>query len=194
LANKAKQTLCDLQSNKDADALRVLLADMHDDLSGKVGRFRLIADLSAELGPMGAMMSGEEVVFPAWVEAQSSFVHGNYAATVLLCQALVEHILAARLTSEKDGEAVSSRVSFKDTLNRCVVRGVITQQDADDFLRLVGLRNPLSHYRTVDDHSNLVQRALNTTLPAGAHLLNDASFAISMVIRLLALPVFRMEH
>jgi hypothetical protein len=188
----AKQIQSDLLSKiEDVDALRVLLADMHDDLNGKVGRFRLVAELSAALGSMGAMMPGGETVFPAWTEARSSFVHGNYVATVLLCQGIAEHILAAHLTLGINGEEPSNRISFNETLNRCVARDVITQEDADDLRRLMGLRNPLSYYRTVDDPSNLSQRILNTMLPAEAHLLNDASFAMSMAIRLLALSVFR---
>jgi hypothetical protein len=191
----AKQIQSDLLSGiKDADALRVLLADMHGDLNGKVGRFRLLADLSTSLGSTGTMMPGGETAFAAWTEARSSFVHGNYVATVLLCQGLAEHILAAHLTLGIDGEELPNLISFNETLNRCVARDVITQQDADDLRRLMGLRNPLSHYRTVDDPSKLSQRVLDTMLPAEAHLLNDASFAMSMAIRLLTLPVFQLGH
>jgi hypothetical protein len=191
----AKQIQSDLLSGiKDADALRVLLADMHGDLNGKVGRFRLLADLSTSLGSTGTMMPGGETAFAAWTEARSSFVHGNYVATVLLCQGLAEHILAAHLTLGIDGEELPNLISFNETLNRCVAGDVITQQDADDLRRLMGLRNPLSHYRTVDDPSKLSQRVLDTMLPAEAHLLNDASFAMSMAIRLLTLPVFQLGH
>ncbi len=190
-----RQIQSDLLSNvKDVDALQVLLADMHDDLNGKVGRFRLLTELSAALGAMGATMLDGETVVPIWTEARSSFVHGNYVATVLLCQVLAEHILAVQLNLGVDSEKLSNQISFNDTLNRCVARDVITQQDADDLCRLMGLRNPLCHYRTVDDPSNLLNRVLNTTHPTEAHLFNDASFAISMAIRLLAQPVCRLGH
>jgi len=39
------------------------------------------------------MLPGGQVAFAAWVEAKSSFVHGNYVATVLLCQSLAEQVL-----------------------------------------------------------------------------------------------------
>jgi hypothetical protein len=189
----AKQTECDLPPNvNDVDALRVLLEDMHDDLNGKVGRSRLLAELSAAVEPMGTMMLGGETVSPVLTEARSSFVHGNYVATVLLCQGIVEHILAPHVKFEINSEDLPSCISFNDTLNRCVAQDVITQRDADDLCRLMGMRSPLSHYRVVDDPSNLSRGVLNTTDPTEAHLFNDASFAMSMAIRLLALPVFRL--
>jgi hypothetical protein len=177
---------------KDVDVFRILLADLHDDLPGKVARFRQLADLSAALGSEGTMMPGGETALAAWTEARSSFVHGNYVATVLLCQGLAEHLLAAHLTLGLDGEELPSRVSFTDTLSRCVARGVVAQRDADDLRRLMNLRNPLTHYRSIDDPSNLSRRVLDTRLPAQTHLLTDATFAMSMAIRLLALPVFRL--
>jgi hypothetical protein len=139
-------------------------------------------------------MIGGEMVLPILTEARSSFVHGNYVATVLLCQRLAEHILAAHVNFEISSEELPSQVPFNDALSRCIARDVITQQDADDLCRLMGLRSPLSRYRVVDDPSNLSPGALNTTHPTEAHLFNDASFAMSIAIRLLALPVFRLEH
>ncbi|KGU62448.1 hypothetical protein Y037_2377 [Burkholderia pseudomallei MSHR983] len=137
-------------------------------------------------------MPGGETVLAAWTEARSSFVHGNYVATVLLCQGLAEHMLAAHLTLGLDSEELPDRVSFNDTLKRCVARDVITQQDADDLRRLMNLRNPLTHYRSIRDPSNLSRRVVDSMIPAETHLLTDATFAMSMAIRLLALPVFRL--
>jgi hypothetical protein len=66
-------------------------------LQGKVTRFRYLFDLGVELGTYRTMLFGGHVTYNAWVEARSSFVHGNYVATVLLCQSLVENLLAAFL-------------------------------------------------------------------------------------------------
>ncbi|AOR68832.1 hypothetical protein BBJ41_15600 [Burkholderia stabilis] len=181
-----------LDTINDVDAFRILVADLHDDLVGKVARFRQLADLSVALGSLGTLMPGGETASAAWTEARSSFVHGNYVATVLLCQGLAEHMLAAYLTIGLDAEELPDRVSFNDTLKRCVSRDVITVQDADDLRRLMNLRNPLTHYRSIDDPSNLSRRVLNSMIPAETHLLTDATFAMSMAIRLLALPAFRL--
>jgi len=181
-----------LSGVKDVDVFRLLIADLHDDLDGKVARFHQLADLSTALGSMGTMLPGGETVLAAWTEARSSFVHGNYMATVLLCQVLAEHILAAHLTLGLDGERLPDRVSFNDTLHRCVTRGVIAPQDSDDLRRLMSMRNPLTHFRSIDDPSNLSRRVVDTRLPAETHLLADATFALGMAIRLLSLPVFRL--
>lgn len=57
---------------------------------------------------------------------------------------------------------------------------------------LMELRNPLSHFRNIEDPSNLSRRAVESSLPAEVHLLQDATFAIGMAIRLLSLPEFRL--
>jgi hypothetical protein len=177
---------------RDLDLVRLLLADLHDDLTGKIERFHQLADLSTALGSGGTMMPGGETTYAAWMEARTSFIHGNYIATVLLCQGLAEHLLAAHIAIGINGEELPARIAFQETLRRCLARDVITQRDADDLQRLMALRNPLSHYRSVDDPSNLSRRVLDTMASAESHLRADGSFAISMAIRLLALPSFRL--
>jgi len=176
----------------DVALFRILLADLHDDLQGKVARFHQLADLSTALGASGTMLPGGETAFIAWTEARSSFVHGNFVATVLLCQGLAEHALAAHLAIGIRGEEVPNRISFNDTLKKCVERGELTQTDSDDLRRLMSLRNPLSHYRSPDDPANLSRRVLDTRMSAETHLLNDATFAIGMAIRLLSMEAFRL--
>src|SRR3954447_22245814 len=101
----------------DLQLVQLLLADLHDDLSGKVARFRQLSDLSTALGFYGTMLPGGETTLAAWTEARTSFVHGNYAATVMLCQALAEHMLAAHLSMGLEDQGFSKRISFSDTLN-----------------------------------------------------------------------------
>jgi hypothetical protein len=42
----------------DLDLVRHLLADLHDDLAGKIARLRQLVDLSGTLGSSGTMLSG----------------------------------------------------------------------------------------------------------------------------------------
>lgn len=174
------------------DLVRLLLAELHNDLSGRVGRYRQLADLSANLGSEGAMITGGEVAFAAWCEARSSFVNGNFVATVLLCQALAEQMLAAYLDLGLDGEPLPRRVTFRETLDRCEARGILSADDVQDLKRLADLRNPLSHHRHIDDPTNLSRRVLNERIAGEEHLRRDATFAITMAVRLLALPAFRI--
>jgi len=118
-----------LSGISDLDAFRHLLADLHDDLPGKVTRFRHLADLGGALGSQGTMLFGVAATFNAWTEARSSFVHGNFAATILLCQSLVENLRAAVLHASLMKEDLPPRIAFRDTLKRCQDRNLISGQD-----------------------------------------------------------------
>ncbi|WER08077.1 hypothetical protein PUH89_12110 [Rhodobacter capsulatus] len=69
---------------------------------------------------------------------------------------------------------------------------MISDNDVKDLERLMSLRNPLSHFRHVDDASNLERRSLD----GGAHpdvlIRRDADFAIGLAARVLAKPGFRL--
>ncbi|MBN9249854.1 MAG: hypothetical protein J0I86_04615 [Mesorhizobium sp.] len=170
--------------------VQILLADLHDDLSGKVARFRQLTDISSTLGPGGTLIHGGEVAYTAWIEARTSFIHGNYIATVLLCQSLAEHLLAAYISISFDAEKMPKRISFRDTLRRCISRQLFDEAFSLELLTLMDIRNPLSHYRDIDDPSNLSRRALDTRMSAIEHLRRDASFSLSVAIKLLSLPPF----
>ena len=150
----------------DLDLIRHLLADLHDDLDGKLARFRELVDLSASLGSSGTMLFGGETSFALWREARWSFIHGNFVATVLLCQGLAENLLASFLLAGLPFEDLPKRVAFAETLKRCVGRSILSEIDAADLKRLMGLRNPLSHFRDLDDETNLSRRVLSTFEPA----------------------------
>lgn len=176
----------------DIDAVRLLLADMHDDLAGQVLRFRHLTDLCGAIGTQGTMLFGGSVTFSAWTEARSSFVHGNFVATVLLCQSLIENLLAAFLHGGLMIDDLPPRVAFREILKRCQERKLVTEQDADDLERLMSLRNPLTHFRTLGDAQNLDRRAITDGLPSEALIEQDAWFAIGLAVRMLAKPEFRL--
>lgn len=141
----------------DIDLVQLLLADLHDDLPGKVARFRQLTDLSATLGGDGTLMPGGETTYNTWLEARASFVHGNYIATVMLCQGLAEHLLAAYLELGLSDEPLPKRVQFSHTLDRCIQRQIVSETEASDLRRLMDLRNPLSHYRNISDLHNITR-------------------------------------
>lgn len=176
----------------DLDFARLLLAEMHDDLHGKISRFRMLTDFSLDLGRNGTMIPGGHAAYCAWIEARSSFVHGNFVATVLLCQGLVEHLLAAHLHVDLLIEDIPNRIPFRETLRRCRERDVIDDQDVADLQKLMALRNPLSHFRHVDDPGNLDRRSLDTRQHGADLIRHDAVFAIGLAVRMLAKPAFRL--
>ena len=112
------------------------------------------------------MLFGGEITDAAWREARWSFIHGNFAATVLLCQGLAEHLLGSFLHAALLIDDLPKRVSFAETLRRCQDRKVISDRDATDLRRLMELRNPLSHFRDLNDPAGLTGRVLSTMEPA----------------------------
>ena len=181
-----------LSDLSDLDFVRHLLADLHDDLPGKVGRFRMLTDLGGQMCRSGTMIFGGHAAYHAWVEARSSFVHGNYAATILLCQGLVEHLLAAYLHAGLLVDDIPDRIQFADTLRRCREREVVSDEDVTDLRRMMALRNPLSHFRHVDDGSNLDRRSIDESRSADDLLRHDAIFSIGLAVRMLSRPAFRL--
>jgi len=181
-----------LSDLSDLDFVRHLLADLHDDLPEKVGRFRMLTDLGGQMGRSGTMIFGGPAAYHGWVEVRASFVHGNFLATILLCQGLAEHLLAAYLHAGLLVDDIPERIQFADTLRRCRERDVISDQDVTDLRRMMDLRNPLSHFRHVDDGSNLDRRMIDTGVSAEELLRRDATFSIGLVVMILAKPAFRL--
>lgn len=175
----------------DLQAAQWLVGELHDDLRGRVARFQQLNDLCANLGSTGTIIPGE-VAYSAWVEARSSFVNGNYVATVMLCQGLAEQMLASHLTLSLRAPELPKKIGFQDTLSRCVEQGVIEPSLAGQLKQLMELRNPLSHFRRMDDPESLSRRALDSQTPAQVTLLRDATFAIGVAVDLLASAAFRL--
>jgi hypothetical protein len=126
----------------DVESARYLLADMHDDLRGRIMRIRYLTDLGADLGSEGTMLFGGYTTYTAWFEASSSFIYGNYASTTPLCQALAENLLAASLQGGMMMDDLPPRIQFRETLKRCQIQGLLDDRDCVDLERLMILRNP----------------------------------------------------
>jgi hypothetical protein len=175
----------------DTDLLRNLLAELHDDLPGRLSRFRFLMDMGATLGSQGTMIFGGHPAALAYGEARSSFVNGNFLATIVLCQSLAEHLLAGFLHAALVQD-VPRKVQFRDTLKICKERGMLTEQDVVDLTRLSELRNPVTHFRHLDDASHLERRAINAREPVLDVLESDAHFAMALAVRLLGKRPFRL--
>jgi hypothetical protein len=137
-----------LSEMSDIAAVRLLLADFHEDLPSRVARLRYLNELGANLGSADTMLFGGITSYYAWMEARSSFVHGNSVATILLCQSLIENLLGAVLYAAGFDD-LPSRIQFTDTLDRCSEIGLVTDQELDELKRLASLRNPLTHFRDI---------------------------------------------
>lgn len=122
--------------------LQLFLRDLHDDLPGRITRMRYLGDQAGTLGSAGTMILGGSPAYNAFAEARSSFVNGNYAATIILCQAMAENLLAAAI--QLDGGLVPNRVAFAETLRLCEGKGYLTGHDSvsSRSSQTCGIRSP----------------------------------------------------
>ena len=183
-------------------ALKTLLADLHDDLEGRVERLRLLIAIESDFGQgRGLLLPGGTPAQFAYLETRQAFVLGSFLSVILLSQCMLENVLAAQVGLEavsreiKGGEPIemSSRPSFRQTITNCRTVGIINEEDEDDLIRLSDLRNALSHFRDVNDQSHLDRRAMDQRLAAAQICEQDARFAIVVFIRILAKSEFRFR-
>lgn len=174
----------------ETEFLQLLIRDLHDDLPGRITRLRYLGDQARTLGPSGTMIMGGSPAYNALAEARSSFVNGNYAATVILCQAMAENLLAAVLGM--DGTDVPNRINFAETLSICESKGYISLHDRAELKKLGTLRNPLAHFRSMDDPTHVDRRSMEAKAHFGEILERDAFFAIALIMRILAKRPFRV--
>jgi hypothetical protein len=106
-------------------------------------------------------------------------------------QAIVENLLAGFLHGGLMDE-LPPRIQFEETLRRCQAKELLTAEDVTDLKGLVSLRNPLTHFRDVNDEYSLDRRSISTSRHAGEILGADAWFAIRLATRMLAKEPFRL--
>lgn len=176
----------------DLDVAQQLLAELHDDIRGRVGRLHMLADLSRELGLCGAMIPGGTIAYRAWSEARGSFINGHFVATVLLCQGMMEHMLASDLEMGIDPMEMPPKASAKTIRKRSREVGLISPDEERELELLERLRNPLTHHRKVNDPEHIDQQALLEKAHSSDILERNAVFAITLVMRMLAKPSFRL--
>ena len=97
-------------------ALKVLLADLHDDLQGRVERLRLLIAVESDFGQgRGLLLPGGMPAQFAYVETRHAFVSGNFLSVILLSQCVLENILGSQIGIEsvsreiKGGQAIGLR-------------------------------------------------------------------------------------
>jgi hypothetical protein len=183
-------------------ALKILLADLHDGLDGRVARLRLLMALEFDFGNgQGLLLPGGTPAQAAYIETRHAFVVGNFLSVILLSQCLLENILAAQLGLDADSLEIhgvaptrqKDRPDFRKTIVACKASGVLNDEDVRDLTRLADLRNALAHFRTVADPSHLDRRSIHEQRAAVEICEDDARFAIGVFIRVLAKSVFRFK-
>jgi len=97
---------------------------------------------------------------------------------------LSKNLLAAFLHAGLMIDDLSPRIAFRDTLKCCQDRDLISGYDSGELQRLMSLRNPLSHFRTVADYQHIDRRAIRTGIRFDTLIEQDAKLAIGLAVHM----------
>ena len=117
-------------------------------------------------------------------EIQRCYLYEFDQAVVLLCLAYVERELAAMLY-EKKGWRQAADARLKGLLVKGVEEDLLTDQEADVFLKLARVRRPYAHFK--GSRGPTVPKMEDYPVPPAGEIAKDAARAI----RTLALFLFR---
>ena len=173
----------------DMELAHLLIKDLQADFEARFTRLKELAELEVPSSSKGGkLLFGGAASLLAYTEVRSSFVFGHFAATVLLSQMLLEHLLAS--VAGMMGEQLGKKPEFKKTLATCQKRGLLTTIEVTDIGRLISIRNPLMHYRDTEDADHLMRRGIREGRETSDLCEDDARFAIGLITRLLGKSPF----
>ncbi len=165
-----------------ADTPAKLEADIRaaDDASlvERIERLRLLEE---EFGPPADMgLVGGIGALLAIGELKSSFLCGNYMATIFLCQTFVEHSLAGPFALAGEDEHVEKGMCY--LIDESLARKSISSALAARLHELREMRNPYTHPRILQKNQSLLDRVIKTTQNPFSMALTDATEAIRIVV------------
>ena len=124
------------------------------------------------IGGIGAMF--------AYPELQSSFLNGNYMATIFCCQTFAEHSLAGGYALNGQDELVES--GFKKLIDQSLADGTISALIAERLHELREMRNPYTHPRIIQKWQSLLDRVVASKSDPYSMAEKDARDAIQILV------------
>ncbi len=151
------------------------------DASSRAARLGRLEFLIAEFGPPADMvLIGGLGAMLAIQELKSSFLNGNYMATILCCQTFVEHSLAGGYAlNGQDALVESGSVKL---INQSHADGAITAHIAERLHELREMRNPYTHPRVIQKRQSILDRLVATKSELYSMAEKDARDAIKIVV------------
>ena len=159
-----------------------LLADIQEaDTASRATRLERLEFLLAEFGPPADMMliGGIGAMF-AIQELQSSFLNGNYMATIFCCQTFAEHSLAGGYALGGQDELVES--GFNKLIHQSLADGTISARIAERLHELRQMRNPYTHPRIIQKRQSLLDRLVARKSDPHSMAERDARDAIQILV------------
>ena len=155
-----------------------------EDVASRPIRISRLAFVTNEYGPpRHLLIPGGFVPAHAFEEARWCYVNGQFIGCVLLCQVVLEHILAGQFyLMGKDRIAESG---FKNLCTEAETERFISAEERKIFDSLRVKRNPYVHPRGMDRADRIERRIMLEESDIYEILDEDARLAIGAVFRLL---------
>ncbi len=115
-----------------------------------------------------------------FAEARTTFVNGDFASTLLVAQAFIEHRLQHWVAAR--GEHKLAKKGPSANLEYCRTEVVLNEIVIDGLDELRRVRNPFAHLRPFDDPDSLFQRVLNRMEEPDAVMEDDAFRAFTLML------------
>lgn len=118
--------------------------------------------------------------YAVFSEARSTYINGDFVATVMVAQAFVEHRLQAYL--EARGERQLARAGLARILRFIRKRGLLDPVVVRGLDHLRNIRNPFAHLRPFDDPHGLGRRSLDQRIDPSELMEREAFTALSLML------------
>jgi len=159
--------------------IEILLSKQdRESLPGRIERINYLRKIiSPRMGIMGSM----DLVF-VFQEAKSSYVNGQFIATLLLAQAFIEKIIQSQM--EAKGYPGTNR-GLKYMVKYCRDKNLLPSVILDKIDYLRNIRNPFTHLKPDNYPYHLDLRIYQKKMQPYKVLENDAREAISTMLTVL---------
>jgi HEPN domain-containing protein len=144
-------------------------------------RLRLLVE---EYGPSDTIrvFHGGPVSAWAFEEARQAYLHGLFLCCTIMCQVCLEHMLAGLFRAA--GRDDLGNASFKRLLREAKEERILSLEEFRLFDRLRTLRNPYAHPRDPAGVGSMPWRALESGTVMEDVPVQDATFAVTALLRL----------
>jgi hypothetical protein len=153
----------------------LLMKRDRDTLPVRIERIKYVRRLvPSKMGLLGSL----EAVF-IFGEAQTTFINGQWIATILLAQAFIERQIHSHMLSK--GYPGADR-GIKYMLKYCRTNSILSESVLDKIDHLRSIRNPFTHLKPVDYPFNLGRRIFQGQNKGPDEVLeNDARQALALI-------------
>jgi hypothetical protein len=154
----------------------------HDEqaFSSRLNRLKYVNKILPDL----LFMTNMEIYY-LLLESKATFINGQFAATILLSQAVIEQWLYGHLAGKYN---LSPKAGMKDILDCLRKNDLFHPYLIDKIDRLRRIRNPFVHNRSYDDPDRIEHRALRASKVPDELIERDAKDALELMYHVVLTP------